>query len=335
MRSETPEYGEPMPNSYVKAAVVQAAPNLSDLPGTMSQVETLIQQAADRDASLVVFPEAFIGGYPKGAGFGASVGMRSDEGRALFQRYYHSAIDLNGPELGQLCKWAAEAGVFLVIGIIERCGGTLYCSTLLIDQKGVLQGKHRKVMPTGVERLIWGFGDGSTLPVVESGFGRVGSAICWENYMPQLRMSLYQGGVQFYCASTVDDRDSWIPSMQHIAIEGRCFVLSACQYATRARFPDNYECVQGDNPDTVMIRGGSCIVDPFGKILAGPIYDRDAIITADLDTDLITRGKYDLDVVGHYARPDIFTLSVDRRPKSAVTFSDCEPGDGSGGGKTS
>jgi len=304
------------------AAVVQAAPKLFDLPGAMDQAETLFKQATTKGANLVVFPEAFIGGYPKGSDFGARVGMRSDEGRILFQKYFQTAIDLEGPELKRLCKMASEAGAFMVMGVIERDGGTLYCSTLLIDEKGQFQGCHRKVMPTGVERLIWGFGDGSTLPVVNSARGKIGSAICWENYMPQLRMSLYQQGIEFYCASTVDDRDSWIPSMQHIAMEGRCFVLSSCQYATRAHFPLDYACIQGNDPQTVMIRGGSCIVDPFGKVLAGPVYNENCILTAELDRSLIARGKFDLDVVGHYGRPDIFTLNVDRRPKSTVIWQD-------------
>ncbi|MDJ0838366.1 MAG: carbon-nitrogen hydrolase family protein [Acidobacteriota bacterium] len=315
--SETPQ--------TVRAAVIQAAAPAFDLPGALARVEALATQAADRGAKLVVFPEAFIGGYPKGHDFGARVGSRTDEGRAMFARYYGGAMPVPGPELTQLTELARTLDVVLVVGLIEVDGGTLYCTTVIIDDDGRFLGKHRKVMPTGTERLIWGFGDGSTLPVVDSAVGRVGSAICWENYMPLLRMSLYQQGIQFYCASTVDDRDSWLYSMRHIAVEGRCFVLSSCQFAQRKDYPDDYECIQGNDPETIMIRGGSCIVDPFGRLLAEPVYNREAVLVADLDPSLIIQGKYDLDVTGHYGRPDIFSLHVDRRPKSAVNLSENVP----------
>jgi nitrilase len=165
---------------------------------------------------------------------------------------------------------------------------------------------------------VWGQGDGSTLPVFDTQLGRIGAVICWENYMPLLRMAMYAQGVQLYCAPTVDDRDTWLPTMRHIALEGRCFVLSACQYLTRADCPADYACTQGDNPKAVLIRGGSCIVAPLGQVLAGPNFDGECILTADLDLAEITRGKYDLDVAGHYARPDIFRLEVNTRPARPV-----------------
>jgi nitrilase len=185
---------------------------------------------------------------------------------------------------------------------------------------GTLLGRHRKVMPTALERLVWGFGDGSTLTVVDSAVGRFGSVICWENYLPLLRMAMYAQGIELYCAPTVDDRETWLPTMRTIALEGRCFVLSACQYLTRADCPDAYNAIQGDDPATVLIRGGSCIIDPLGNVLVGPFFGAERILLADLDRSIITRGKYDLDVVGHYARPDIFSLSVDTRAKSPVVF---------------
>jgi nitrilase len=176
-------------------------------------------------------------------------------------------------------------------------------------------------MPTAAERLVWGFGDGSTIATVESPHGRFAATICWENYMPQLRQAMYAQGIELWCAPTVDDRDTWQASMQHIAYEGRCFVLSACQYFTRADCPVDYDPVQGNDPDTVLIRGGSVIVSPLGEVLAGPVYGQEVLLTTDIDLTEITRGKFDLDTVGHYARPDIFSLSVDTTPRPAVTFS--------------
>ena len=191
---------------------------------------------------------------------------------------------------------------------------------LFFSPDGGLAAKHRKLMPTAMERLIWGFGDGSTLSVFPTELGRLGAVICWENYMPLLRMAMYAQGIQLYCAPTVDDRESWIPSMRHIALEGRCFVLSACQFARRSDYPADYDSIQGSDPATVMIRGGSCIISPLGEVLAAPCYDQAAILTADLDMGAIARGKYDLDVVGHYARPDIFQLRVNQKPASPVEF---------------
>jgi nitrilase len=201
---------------------------------------------------------------------------------------------------------------------MERDGGTLYCTVLFLGPDGRLLGKHRKLMPTALERLVWGFGDGSTLPVIPTPFGRLGSVICWENYMPMLRMAMYAKGVQLYCASTVDDRETWIPTMRHIALEGRCFVLSACQHIRRGDYPADYHPIQGDDPGTVLIRGGSCIVSPLGELLAGPHYEGEHVLVAEVDLAEIARGKFDLDVVGHYARPDVFRLHVNERATPAV-----------------
>src|SRR5262249_37948539 len=180
-------------------------------------------------------------------------------------------------------------------------------------------GKHRKVMPTASERLVWGFGDGSTMPVYDTPYGRLGAVICWENYLPLMRASMYAKGIEIYCAPTADAPDSWIASMRHVGVEGRCFVLSCNQFNRRRDFPTNYRTPFGDEPDTVICRGGSCIVDPFGNFLAGPNTDGEAILVAEIDRAQIVRGKYDLDVVGHYARPDIFQLHVDERPKRPVS----------------
>jgi nitrilase len=253
--------------------------------------------------------------------------MRSPEGRTEFRRYWNSAIEVPSPATETLGIAARDNDIYLVIGVIERDGGTLYCTALFFAPDGTLMGKHRKLMPTAMERLIWGFGDGSTLPVFETPLGRIGSVICWENYMPLLRMAMYSKGIQLYCAPTADDRDTWIPTMQHIALEGRCFVLASCQYIKRGSYPEDYNPIQGDDPDIVILRGGSCIIDPFGQILAGPEYEKECILTADIDLGEIARGKYDFDVVGHYARPDVFRLHVNERANPAVVWTSSEPVD--------
>jgi nitrilase len=302
----------------VRVAVVQAAPVVFDLGKSLEKVRQLVPEAADRKARIVLFPEGFLPAYPKGLDFGARVGMRLPEGRDDFRRYWEGAVDVPGPVTESLGSAARESKVYLVMGVIERDAGTLYCTVLFFAPDGTLMGRHRKLMPTAMERLIWGFGDGSTLPVFETELGKLGAVICWENYMPLLRSYMYSKGIQIYCAPTADDRDTWIPTLQHIALEGRCFVLSCCQYLTRADCPEDYAAIQGNDPHTVLMRGGSCIVAPLGKILAGPDYAGECILTADLDMDDIPRGKYDFDATGHYARPDIFRLYVNERPMPAV-----------------
>lgn len=301
-----------------RAAVVQAAAIPHDSLASARKAADLVRAAAAGGAKLIVFPEAFLGGYPKGASFGTPVGMRKPQGREDFRRYHAAAIDLDGPEVDLLAEAAAEAGAFIVIGVIERDGGTVYCTALFLDGDKGLVGKHRKLMPTGAERLIWGFGDGSTMPVFDTPLGRIGAVICWENYMPMMRMAMYDQGITLYCAPTADDRDGWAATMQHVALEGRCFVLSACQHITRAAYPDDYDCALGDDPETVLLRGGSMIVAPLGQVLAGPDYGGETILYADIDGDEVVRGKYDFDVAGHYARPDVFSLSVNVARQRAV-----------------
>lgn len=313
--------------SIVRAAVVQDSPVVFEKQATLDKVRDLIEKAANMEAQLVVFPEAFVSAYPKGLDFGARIGMRQPEGRRDFRRYFESAIEVPGPATAALGEAAREMNVHLVIGVIERELGTLYCTVCFFSPQGVLLGKHRKLMPTALERLVWGFGDGSTMPVLDTPLGRMGAVICWENYMPMLRMYMYSRGVQLYCAPTADDRDAWLSSMRHIALEGRCFVLSCCQYLLRQDCPDNYDAIQGDDPATVLMRGGSCIVGPLGEILAGPHFDGPTILRADLDLDQIPQGKYDLDTPGHYARPDVFRLQVNLRKQSAVTAWNGNPDD--------
>jgi nitrilase len=288
----------------VVVAAVQAGSTLFDTPVTLVKAEQYIRQATAAGARLIVLPEAFLGGYPKGFDFGITVGSRSPEGREVFRRYREAAVDLDGPEIARLSELAGELDVHLVAGVIERDGGTLYCTAVFIDPDDGLVAHHRKLMPTAAERYLWGQGDGSTMPAVETDVGVLGAAICWENYMPLFRQSMYAKGVQIWCAPTVDDREQWQATMRHIALEGRCFVVSANQYLT--------------DGDTVLINGGSTIISPLGEILAGPLRAEEGVLFAELDLAELDRGYFDFDSMGHYARPDIFTLTVDETPQHTV-----------------
>jgi nitrilase len=302
----------------VRAAVVQAAAVPFDSEACVTKAVRLIGVAAAAGARVILFPEAFVGGYPKGLSYGLVVGARDQAGREEFRLYREAAIDVPGPHTQRLGKAAAAHRAHVVIGVIERDGGTCYCTVLFFGPDGTLLGKHRKLMPTAMERMIWGFGDGSTLTAVESPYGPIGSVICWENYMPLLRMAMYAKKVALYCAPTADDRDTWIPSMQHVALEGRCFVLTACQFIRRREFPSSVRISLGDSPEAVLMRGGSAIISPLGKVLAGPDFAGETILTADLDLDDIARAKFDFDVTGHYARPDVFRLHVNEAAMPAV-----------------
>ncbi|KAI0053345.1 carbon-nitrogen hydrolase [Auriscalpium vulgare] len=311
-------------STVVRASVVQACTAAYSLSDTLDKLERLTKQAKERDGTqLAVFPEAFIGGYPKMSTFGVVVGERTVEGRDEFLRYHQAAIELPSPALARIEGVSRETGVFLVVGVIERDGGTLYCTVVFVDPEQGYVAKHRKLMPTAAERLIWGQGGPDTLPVVKKQFNtlakpenavctKLSATICWENYMPLLRTFYYSKGTQIYCAPTVDARPVWQNTMVHIALEGRCFVLAACQYAQEKDYPPDHAVAnaQARNGDNVMIAGGSVIVSPLGTVLAGPLLDGEGILTADLDLDDIVRGKFDFDVVGHYARRDVFSLEV-------------------------
>lgn len=303
-----------------RVAVVQAAPVLLNTPKSLQKLADLTADAANQQAELVVFPEAFIGGYFKGHDFGVSVGIRSSEGRDEFRRLFESAIDVPGHATEFIGNVARDNSVHLVVGVIEREGGTLYCTALMFGPEGTLLGKHRKLMPTAMERVIWGSGDGSTIPVVPTKLGKLGSVICWENYMPLLRTAMYAKGIELYCAITVDDRDTWLSTVTHIALEGRCFVLSACQFLQRSDLPCDYPTERFPASQDALIRGGSCIIGLLGQILAGPKYGEECILTTDLDWADLARAKFDFDVVGHYGRPDVFKLEVNEQPMKSVTF---------------
>ena len=302
----------------VRAAVVQAGSVGFDRERSLAKLERLAADAAHEGAELAVFPEAFISAYPKGLDFGAVVGRRTDAGRDHFRRYFESAIEVPGPDVDRIAAAAREHKIHLVVGVIERGGATLYCTVLFFSPEAGYLGKHRKLMPTGAERLVWGFGDGSTLPVFDTPLGRLGAVICWENYMPMLRMAMYGKGVQLYCAPTADDRETWLPTMRHVALEGRCFVLTSCQYLRRSDLPADIPNGISDDPDAVLMEGGSAIIDPFGRVIAGPCFRQDAILCAELDLNEIARGKYDFDAAGHYARPDVFQLKVNEEPQLPV-----------------
>ena len=314
-----------MPDDFpqVRVAVVQAAPVLFDREATIEKSCRLIHEAAAQGAKLVLLPEAFVPAYPRGLSFGMVVGSRSPAGRDLWLRYWNNAVEIPSPATDVLGRAAREAGIYLAIGVIERdnefSGGTLYCTLLYFGPDGRILGKHRKLKPTAAERLIWGEGDGSTLTVLDSDYGKIGGLICWENYMPLARMAMYGKGVQIYLAPTADSRETWQATMRHIALEGRCFVLGCNQYVTKDMYPKDlagYEELAGQ-PD-VMCRGGSVIISPLGEILAGPLFDEEGVLFAELDLADVARSKLDFDVVGHYARPDVFQLLIDERPKASV-----------------
>jgi nitrilase len=309
----------------VTVAVVQASPVLFDRKATVEKACRLTAEASARGARLIVFPEAFVPAYPRGLSFGAVVGRRSPDGRRTWQTYWDNAVDVPGPDTRALGAAARAANAYVAVGVIERDSyfsrGTLYCTLLYFGPSGQLLGVHRKLKPTASERLIWGEGDGSSLTVVETEFGKVGGLICWENYMPLARMAMYGKGVDIYLAPTADARDTWQATLRHIACEGRCFVLGCNQYVTKAMYPADLVGLHdlAGEPD-VVCRGGSAIVSPLGAVIAGPLYDREETMYAELDLGEIARGRFDLDVTGHYARPDVFQLTVNEKPTPSVIF---------------
>ena len=289
-----------------KIAVVQNSPVLFDLPATLDKIEKLAGKASESNPDIILFPEAFIPAYPRGISFGTVVGDRSAEGRETWLRYWNNTVKVPGPATERLGQIAKHAGTMLVIGVVEKGNsGTLYCTLLYFNSDGTLLGKHRKLKPTAAERVIWGEGDGTDLQVHDTGFGKMGGLICWENYMPLARTALYRQGVEIYLAPTADHRESWQHTMRHIACEGRCFVIGCNQILKKTYYPD----LPGEDLSgygEIISRGGSVIVDPFGEIIEGPLWDTSGILTAELNPELIGKAKMDFDAVGHYARDDVF-----------------------------
>jgi nitrilase len=308
-----------------KVAVVQAGSEVMDKEKGIKKTVRLIEEASQENAKIIVFPEAFIPAYPRGMSFGTVVGSRSDEGRNDFFRYWDNSIMVPGQETAEIGKAARKANAYVVIGVIEKDSessqGTLYCTALFFGPDGELLGKHRKLKPTGSERLIWGEGDGSTLPVFDTPYGRIGSLICWENYMPLARAAMYDKGVQIYIAPTADGRDTWFSTMRHIAVEGRCFVLSCNQYSTKEMYPGEISSrKEFENLPEELTRGGSCIVDPLGEFIVEPVLGEEKILYADIHLDRIAKAQFDFDVVGHYSRPDIFQLVVNEKKQENVIW---------------
>lgn len=299
----------------ISVAVIQSAPVLFDLQGTLSKVEELMQKADG--AELMLFPEAFVSVYPRGLSFGTVVGSRSAEGRQLWQRFWDASISEGDEAFLRLGEMAKKYQTLLAIGVNEKdlVSGTMYCSLFYFGPAGEFLGKHRKIKPTAQERVIWGEGDGSTLTTLNTAYGRVGGLICWENYMPLARMGMYQKGVQIYLAPTADARLSWQSTLQHIALEGRCFVLAANQWVTRDMYPKDLQASEelSKQPET-MSAGGSVIVNPLGEVLAGPVWNQEAILAADINMEQITQSKLDFDPIGHYHRPDVFELNITGQP---------------------
>jgi len=297
--------------SSVKVAAVQATPVFLDRAATIDRVRELTASAAGEGASLVVFPETFVPTYPEWVW---RTTPWDAEASALYAMLLDQSVVIPGPAFDDLALIAADHKVYLAIGVneIEPGGGTIYNTFLTFGPDGALAHRHRKLMATGGERLVWGQGDGSTLRAVETPFGRVGGLICWENYMPLARAALYEQGIDIYLAPTWDDSEAWIPTMRHIAREGRVWVISV---NTVLRAGDVGAAIPGrellyPDPDDWMSRGNAVIVDPDGAIVAGPLREEEGILYADIDPARTGQSRMRFDPVGHYSRPDVLQLVV-------------------------
>ncbi len=299
-----------------KVCLIQDSPVFFDKTKTLEKVEELTKKYALEGCELIVFPESFVPGYPRGFNFGATVGSRTPEGRALYNEYHQHSFDTQSDDLKKMEQLAKSQNVYLLLGVTEKDGtsGSLYCSMLYISPTDGLLGVHRKIKPTGTERIVWAEAAGEYLTTYQTKIGKLGGLICWENYMPLARMSMYSKGVEIYIAPTADARKEWTATMVHIALEGRCFVLGCNQYFTKSMVPEKYQKLVVDEPE-VMSAGGSIIVSPLGKIIAGPLFNSSGALIAELDLDEIKESKLDFDVIGHYARNDIFQLNVLNQPE--------------------
>lgn len=299
----------------VKVGVVQATPALFDIEKTIGIIISWIEKGAEAGCELLLFPESFIPCYPRGLTFEATIGRRTDKGREQWFDYWQNSLDTSSGHLDTISAAIKKANLFVGLGVTERenTGGSLHCSLLYFDKQGNLTGKHRKLKPTGLERYIWAESDGSTLVSFDTEIGKIGGLICWENYMPLARMAMYQQGVEIYLAPTADSRNSWQSTMQHIALEGRCFVLAANQFVRKADYPERYQEDLKDEPE-IMCPGGSVIISPMGEVLAGPLWNEEGLLTAELDFSVLAKSKLDFDVIGHYARNDVFDFKVNKQP---------------------
>lgn len=298
-----------------RLAIVQAEPVLFDAAACAEKAVRLIREAAGAGAQFVVFPELFIPGYPFGLTFEYRVGSRGESGRADWKRYADNSIVIPGPESDALAAAAKECGVYLSIGVSERdaVNGTLYNSNLMIDRDGTIAGVHRKLKPTGAERLVWGDANEGYFPVMDTPWGPAGALICWESYMPLARTALYQKGISLYISCNTNDYEAWLATCRHIAMEGRCYFVNADLFFTRSSSPEDLTDFSMDEvlrlPEKVC-RGGSCVAAPDGSYVTEPVWDREEIIYADLDMQRAAASRMEFDPVGHYARPDVTELIV-------------------------
>jgi nitrilase len=308
-----------------KIAIIQQPPVYLDLKNSMARAVDLIGDCAREGARMVVFPEAWFPGYPTfvwrlppGAGMG-----KTDD---LFARLQANSIDLSRGEMAPLQEAAKEHGVVIVAGYQELdgavSGSTLFNSCVIIDADGKIANNHRKLMPTNPERMVWGFGDGSGLNVVETAVGRVGALLCWENYMPLARYTLYAQNIDIYVAPTWDSGDTWLATMQHIAREGGCWVIGCATALEASDIPTDIPHYDElfPNKDEWVNAGDAVIYKPFGGVHAGPMHKKKGLLISDIDVDAARSSRRKFDASGHYARPDIFSLSVNRSRQSPVTF---------------
>ena len=304
-----------MEHRKVKVGVVQATPALFDLEKTVDIVISWIEKGAKEGCELLLFPESFIPCYPRGLNFDATIGKRTDKSRNQWLEYWENSIEFPSVHFDKISAAIKEANLFVALGVTEReaIGGSLHCALFYFDNHGNFIGKHRKLKPTGLERYVWAESDGSTLVSFDTPIGRIGGLICWENRMPLARMAMYNKGVEIYLAPTADARESWQSTMQHIALEGRCFVLSANQFVRKSDYPPQYLADLEDEND-IMSAGGSVIYSPMGDILAGPVWNEEGLLTAELDFSVLVKSKLEFDVVGHYSRNDVFKLTVVNQP---------------------
>lgn len=299
----------------IKVCVVQDHPIFLNKEETLGKVETIATAQAKEGCQLILFPESFVPGYPRGFFFGTKVGDRSEAGRDLYLDYHKHSLDIESPDLTRLEKLAHKTGVYLILGVTEKNQktGSLFCSMLYISPHSGLLGVHRKIKPTGQERVIWAEAGGESLVTFDTPIAKLGGLICWENYMPTARMAMYQKGVELYLAPTADSRPAWTSTMKHIALEGRCFVLGCNQYFEQSMYPEKYQKLL-EGQTAITCPGGSIIVSPMGKVLAGPLFGEAGILTAELDMEDIVRSKLDFDVAGHYSREDIFRYEAINQP---------------------
>ncbi len=309
--------GEPF-----KIAAVQAAPVFLDLEATLDRTCDLIREAAAEGATLAVFPEAFLPGYPVWVWFVPP--GHTHPLREVYSELHANSVTVPGPAIDRLCDVARECGITVAIGVNERdseaSDSTLYNTLVYIGPDGSIIGRHRKLIPTAGERLVWGRGDGSDLEVYDRPFGRLGGLICWESYMPLARYALTAWGVQIYVAPTWDSGEPWLSTMRHVAKECRSFVVGCCQPFHADDIPDRLAFKEKylGNIDGWINRGDSLIVDPDGKIVAGPAHEEETILYAEVRPEQLVGPRFQLDTAGHYSRPDIFELRVHRRKTPAI-----------------